>query len=36
MYRKHGLNRVGKSEKQKLVNKLDIALGKLIKQRDAG
>src|SRR5580692_4799062 len=34
MYRKHGLNRVGNSEKQKLVNKLDIAFGKMIKERD--
>lgn len=34
MYRKHGLSRVGKSEKQKLVNKLDIAFAKMIKERD--
>jgi hypothetical protein len=34
MYRKHGLARVGKSPRQKLINKLDIAFAKMIKERD--
>ncbi len=34
MYRKHGLSNVGKSPRQKLIHKLDIAFGKMIKDRD--
>jgi hypothetical protein len=34
MYRKHGLSRVGKSPRQRIINKLDIAFGKMIKERD--
>lgn len=34
MYRKHGLSRVGKTDIQKAINKLDLAFGKMIRARD--
>jgi hypothetical protein len=34
MYRKKGLSRVGKTPRQKLINKLDVAFGAMIKARD--
>lgn len=35
MYRPNGLSRVGKTDKQKLVHKLDILFGRLVNTRDA-